>query len=304
MAFKYFREKKTASFFFSRVDHACVVSLKEDLELLGYNVIFFEVDRNGSFNVEVLIEKIKEEKKMGHDCFINFTYINNESGVVWPISIAEKIKNETNAYVHLDAVQLVGKIKDWENLSNHLDAYTFSGHKFGAMKGVGFSFIKKASPFSPLLLGGNQQKGLRAGTENALGIYSIKLALEDIKENFNSDELSAGKNLIESGLIKLIEDKGEVVALNSIHRNLNTIFLVIRGQKAEILSAKFDLQGIDLSTGSACSSGIIKENRILMSMGYSFDDSRSSLRFSFSPLMTQSDAQEYIKKIEDVMLKL
>ena len=179
----------------------------------------------------------------------------------------------------------------WDFLSSALDSYTFSGHKFGALKGVGFSFVKKVIEISPLLVGGNQQLGLRAGTENALGIYSLKLALEDMKDQFSANNLLIAKNEIESKLIKLVGNKGEVVAVNSAHRNLNTIFLILYGLKAEVLSVKFDLLGVDLSTGSACSSGIIKENRILMSMGYSYEDSRSALRFSFSPLMTTVDAQ-------------
>ena len=189
----------------------------------------------------------------------------------------------------------------WDFLSSALDSYTFSGHKFGALKGVGFSFVKKVIEISPLLVGGNQQLGLRAGTENALGIYSLKLALEDMKDQFSANNLLIAKNEIESKLIKLVGNKGEVVAVNSAHRNLNTIFLILYGLKAEVLSVKFDLLGVDLSTGSACSSGIIKENRILMSMGYSYEDSRSALRFSFSPLMTTVDAQKYFGIIENVL---
>jgi cysteine desulfurase len=301
VALKYFKEKKVASFFFSIVDHACVVQLKDDLEALGHHVFFFKVNHEGLFNVEELITRMTHEELLGHDTFMNFTYINNETGIVWPLSLAVKIKEATKTYVHVDAVQLVGKIPDWNKLTPVLDAYTFSGHKFGALKGVGFSFVKKDLKFSPLLVGGNQQLGLRPGTENAIGIYSLKLALEDINEHFSVTELQEAKNDIESQLINLIGAKGEVVGLRSPERNLNTIFLVLHGQKAEILSAKFDLLGVDLSTGSACSSGIIKENRILMSMGYSFDDSRSSLRFSFSPLMKKSEAQKYFEKIESVL---
>jgi cysteine desulfurase len=304
VAFKYFKEKKVASFFFSTVDHACVIQLKNDLEALGHHVFFFDVNRDGIFATDELIKKINQEKDKGHDSFINFTYVNNETGVVWPLDLASKIKSQTGAFIHVDAVQLVGKIANWNYLSPELDGHTFSGHKFGALKGIGFSFIKKDMEFSPLLVGGNQQLGLRAGTENALGIYSLKLALEGIREQFKASELLEAKSYIESKLISLISSKlgpkGEVVAINSPERNLNTIFLILYGQKAEILSAKFDLQGVDLSTGSACSSGIIKENRILMNMGYRFDDSRSSLRFSFSPLMKKSDAQRYFEKIESI----
>jgi cysteine desulfurase len=278
-----------------------VVQLKDSLEALGHQVFFFAVNRDGQFSSDDLIKKVNDEKLKGCDCFLNFTYLNNETGVVWPLTEAIKIKEATGAFVHVDAVQLVGKIADWEKLSPKLDAYTFSGHKFGALKGIGFSFIKKELHFSPLLVGGNQQHGLRAGTENAFGIYSLKLALEDIKEKFRADELLEAKNSIETKLKNLIGTKGEIVAIQAPHRNLNTIFIILPGQKAEILSAKFDIAGVDLSTGSACSSGIIKENRILMNMGYSFDESRSSLRFSFSPFMTKADAQKYFEKIESVL---
>ena len=277
------------------------MQLKDDLEDLGHKVFFFPVDNNGLFNEEELIKRINTEKNKGIDSYLNLTYLNNESGVVWPLSLALKIKEATNAFVHVDAVQLVGKIPNWNLLAPALDAYTFSGHKFGALKGVGFSFVKKDLDFTPLLVGGNQQTGLRAGTENALSIYSIKLALEDFNENFKADELLDAKKYIEAKISELIVGKGEIVAINSPVRNLNTIFLILHGQKAEVLSAKFDLNGIDLSTGSACSSGIIKENRILMSMGYSSDDSRASLRFSFSPFMNKSDAVIYFEKIESVL---
>jgi cysteine desulfurase len=300
-AIKFFKEKKKVSFFFSEVDHACVVQLKDDLELFGHKVHFFSVDKNGLFDQEKLIKSIQHETSEGRESYLNYTYVNNESGVVWPLEWAEEIKKETSAFIHVDAVQVVGKIPAWEMLSTALDAYTFSGHKFGALKGIGFSFINADLEFTPLIVGGTQQDGLRAGTENALGVYSIKLALHDMKELFKPHELALAKNEIESSLVEFIGKKGEIVARNSPHRNLNTIFLVLHGQKAETLSAKFDMMGIDLSTGSACSSGIIKENRILMAMGYSYEDSRSCIRFSFSPFMNKEDAVKYLEKIKTVL---
>ena len=301
LAFKFFKEKKQVSFFFSEVDHACVVQLKDDLEILGHKVYFFSVDKNGLFDQPKLIKNILKETSEGRESYINYTFVNNETGVVWPLSWAEEIKKETQAFIHVDAVQIVGKISNWEMLSSDLDAYTFSGHKFGALKGIGFSFVNTDVEFSPLIVGGTQQAGLRAGTENALGVHSIKLALHDMKENFKPDELGLAKNEIEAGLVEFIKDKGEVVARAAPFRNLNTIFLVLHGQKAETLSAKFDMMGIDLSTGSACSSGIIKENRILMALGYSYEDSRSSLRFSFSPFMGKENVASYLEKIKSVL---
>ncbi len=301
LAFRFFKEQKKVSFFFSQVDHACVNQLKDDLESLGHKVYFFPVDKNGLFDQSELIKNILKETSEGRESYLNYTYVNNETGVVWPLFWAEDIKKETNAFIHVDAVQVVGKIPNWETLSSKLDAYTFSGHKFGSLKGVGFTFLNKEVHLSPLIVGGTQQEGLRAGTENALGIYSLKLALHEMKENFRPEELSLAKNEIEESLVAFIGDRGEVVGRSSPHRNLNTIFLVLHGQKAEVLSTKFDMMGIDLSTGSACSSGIIKESRVLMAMGYSYEDARSALRFSFSSFMKKNEVASYVEKIKSVL---
>jgi len=301
IALKFFNEHKKASFFFSEVDHACVIELKDFLETLGHKVIFFQVDKNGVFHKENVINLILKEKTQGSEPFLNYTYVNNESGVVWPLSWAVEIKNQSSAFIHVDAVQIVGKIPNWNELDQALDAYTFSGHKFGSLKGIGFSFLQNKSQFPALITGGTQQEGLRAGTENALGIYSLKLALLDMTLNFNSHELAHAKDIIEKGMIEFIGPKGEVVGVLNPNRNLNTIFLILYGQKAESLSIKFDMNSIDVSTGSACSSGIIKESRVLMKMGYKSEEARSALRFSFSPYMTKEEASSYLDKIKSVL---
>lgn len=303
-ALKYFSQKKSISFFFSSVDHQAIINLEEDLKLLGHNVFYFEINSDGEFDKNLLLKNILDEEKKNKNVFLNYTVINNESGVVWPLDFISEIKTKTSTIVHVDAVQLVGKIENWDKLNPLVDAYTFSGHKFGSLKGVGFSFIKKMSPYKALITGGNQQFGLRSGTENALGIYSIKLALEEIIENFNASELKSAKEFIEVEILNFLKEKANIVAYNSSFRNLNTIFLIIKNSKAELVSMKFDMNQIDISTGSACSSGIIKENRVLLSMGYTKEESKSAVRFSFSPFMTLKDAQNYSKKIIDVLAKL
>lgn len=247
---------------------------------------------------------MQDKKAEGFALAMNFTYINNETGIIWPLTLAESIKEQTGAFIHVDAVQLVGKMKNWQKLSSALDSFTFSGHKFGSLKGQGFTFLKKQSPVSPLITGGNQQSGLRAGTENAAAIYSIKLALEEFAEKFNAEALLLAKTFLESELEKIIEGKGEIVGAKNQNRNLNTIFIMFNGLKAEIVSARFDILGMDVSTGSACSSGVIKENRILMNMGFSKDNSKSGIRFSFSPFLSLDDARNYLKNIESALSQI
>ena len=290
IAFFNFKNKKKCTFFFSTVDHSAVVNLEEDLKTFGHEVYFFSVNENGEFDADDLILKINKVKGNGSIVILNYTYINNESGVVWPLSIASKIKLATDAIIHVDAVQLVAKIPHWEILDNALDAYTFSGHKFGALKSVGFTFIKKSIDLSPWLVGGEQQDKLRAGTENALGIYSLKLALQDIVESFSPDILIKFKEEFELFL------KGKVIIVGekALERNLNTILAIFKGHKNNDLSIAFDMQGIEVSTGSACSAGIVKENKILLHMGFNTDQAQSVIRFSLSPTMNQTEAEQII----------
>jgi cysteine desulfurase len=296
-----FKNKNKSLFVFSSVDHQAVLSLQADLELLGHEVLIFDVDRNGEFDENLLINIINKKAVNFFHVYLNFTYINNETGVVWPLDIASRIKAATNAYVYVDAVQLVGKIVNWQNISNLLDGYFFSAHKFGALKGVGFTFIKKDSPYRALITGGSQQDNRRAGTENALGIYSVKLALEEVLAEQNVDELLNAKNIIEKNIELLLNGRGVIVGKSAKFRNANTIFFVIFGEKAELLSMKFDMHNMDVSTGSACSSGIIKENRVLLSMGYSKEDSRAAIRLSFSPFLNSSMVKSYTEQINSVI---
>ena len=299
LAFQGFKDKKTYTFFFSKTDHACVFNLKEDLEILGHQVFYFDVDKNGAFDIDQLIEKMKKTENP----VMNFTSVNNETGVVWPWEWAQRIVREAGALVHVDAVQRIGKVLDWQNLPTDLSAFTFSGHKFGSLKGIGFTFLKKDIALSPLIIGGTQQNGKRAGTENALGVCTLKLALEDYEAQFSGLELKQAHKHLEEKIHTIIKGFAELVAPEA-EKNLNTFFVVFPGMKAEVLSMNFDMEGVDLYTGSACSSGVIKENRVLIAMGYSKEDSRAALRFSFSPFMSFNEAVEYGNQIERILKTL
>lgn len=298
IAFHHFKQKEKVSFYLSYFDHACVISLEEDLKALGHDVYFFGADKNGELKKNELLNLLRNDQN--NSKYLNYTWVNNETGVIWPLADAVEIKAIPGVFIHVDAVQSVGKITDWEVLNKELDAYTYSAHKFGAIKGVGFSFVNKKSIFYPLIQGGSQQEGLRSGTENALGIYTIKLALEDMKSSFNAEELASAKNFLEQSLKDHYGDRIEILCAGASRRNLNTIFLLVKDQNGQGLSMKFDMQGIELSTGSACSSGIVKENRLAMQLGHTAEISRSTLRFSFMPEMKLADAKVYLEKIKTI----
>ena len=293
-----FAEKERVHFVHSCVDHSCVYNLRDELELYGHEVSTFGVDENGDYDIDEVITLLK---KSSSPTLLNFTWVNNENGVVWSLSDLSRIKEETNCFIHVDSVQSIGKIEGWNTLNQVVDAYTFSGHKFGAMKGVGFSFVKEDFPFCSMMRGGGQQEGMRSGTENTNGIYSLKLALEEVIKNQNFNELNRSKNYIEDSVNSVLSGDARIVSKNASRRNGNTIYLVLPGKKADILITAFDLAKMDVSSGSACSSGAILPSRVLLAMGVREDDAKSALRFSFSYELRLEEAQEYAEKIISVL---
>ncbi len=280
-------------------DHSCIVNQRDHVELLGGGFHLLDVDESGLYQEDEVIAFINS---LDGRVLFNHTYINNETGVVWDLLKAQKIKEATNCFIHVDAVQLIGKWKDIK-LEDSIDSYTFSAHKFGGMKGVGFSFISTGNDFNcSLIRGGGQQESLRSGTENVFGIYSIKLALESILESFNFEKSLKNKEHLETTLLKRYADKITIVGENS-PRNANTTYLIVKDVKTDILITAFDMAGIDLSSGSACSSGAIKPSRVLMSMGFSEDEAKNSIRMSFSPkLDCMKEATDKITKVFDRFL--
>ncbi len=293
------KKNPNGHFFCSSIDHSSVVNLGEFLEQFGVSTHVFKVDKNGDFDLNNLISQINQFA--GAPCLLNYTYVNNVIGVVWDLKWAEEIKRQTNCKIHVDAVQVPGKIKDWQSLNPKLDAYTFSGHKFGAFKGVGFTFFRPDFEFAPLLSGGSQQEGLRSGTENPVGIFSIKLALDNLIKNFNYDRLSKAKCLIESSLKNLLGERGEIISLNAKIRNANTIYFIQKFENSEVLKMKFDLSGIDIGTGSACSSGTSLPDRVILALGYDADLAKSGIRLSFGPFMDEELAAKYLEKIKSIL---
>ncbi|MCK5882555.1 MAG: aminotransferase class V-fold PLP-dependent enzyme [Bacteriovoracaceae bacterium] len=285
------RDGNIIHFFYSPTDHPCVFNLKESLQLVGHKVYPIDIDGNGNFDENVLIERMKSLGDV--PILLNYTSVNNETGVVWDLERVARVKKQTGCYVHVDCAQAPGKIRGWDKLNTHLDCYTYSGHKFGALKGVGFSFIKKEFQFSPLIIGGGQQDGMRSGTVNVLGVMSMHLAIRELKENFSPDDMEQGLKYIHDALQELFGDKGYIVA-DKMTKNLNTISLIIKNNKSDVMLAAFDIAGIELSAGSACSAGILSPSRVLMSMGVDENDAKSFIRLSFGPDLSLELAKDYV----------
>lgn len=282
-----------------KADHSCVVKQKEFVEILGGHYHELDVSSEGDF---LFNDSLSYIKKLTGSVLINYTLINNETGVIWDLEDIIKIKSETMALVHVDAVQMIGKIPcEFFKLSQELDFYTFSGHKFGALKGVGFTFIKdRMKYFSSLIQGGGQQAKMRSGTENVTGIYSIKLALEEIKKVCCANNLGESKKYIEEKLQETFGQRIKIISKNAKRRNLNTIYLIFNGARTDTMLMAFDMAQVDIGSGSACSSGAVEPSRVLLAMGHTKEEAKSSLRISLSPCAKLEDAPEIFGKLETI----
>jgi len=255
------REKKKLLICTANTDHSATSSLKE--RFWGDHVEFFDLKLlpDLSYDHESNLEALKRYKSDNPESFILYhhLWVHNETGLVSPLNDLKPFKSIEGLFLHIDSVQAPGKILDWRNLVVG-DMFSFSSHKFGSLKGMGFSFFSKKIKYFPLLTGGGQQKDLRSGTENVLGVQSIKLALEDllkvdIEQTYRlRDELK--------GFLKLeLKDLGGV--LEVYPANSNTIYFYLNHLTSDISLALFDLHGLMISAGSACSSGTARPSSVL-----------------------------------------
>lgn len=277
-------------------DHSAVRSCAEYLVTQNCSIHEIAVNENGEINFSQLEDVLSQLKN--NNVLLNITWVNNETGVVANLNSVIKLKEKFSFTLHLDAAQAPGKIAHFAKLPEEAEAVTFSGHKFGALTGTGFSLIKKDLKLIPLIHGGGQQNNWRSGTENTIGILSLHLAMEELLNKFNPPELAEAKKIIESDLKQNLGDQIIVTGEKTV-RNLNTINLIFKKLPSDQMLMLFDLKKIELSAGSACSSGRLKPSHVLTKMGFG-NLALHGLRFSFSPHMTRSDAKLYSEAILSV----
>lgn len=268
---------------YSKVDHPAVTSLSS--KYFGSHVKHFELLRDDKLNYlhEKNFELLKDKKDDNPDLIILYhhLWVHNETGQVSNLDELDLLKNIPELYIHVDAVQAPGKIIEWQNLT-HGDIWSFSAHKFGSLKGIGFTFYKNEIEFHPLILGGSQQSGLRAGTENIHGVKSISLALSDLLKV----DISNTANLRERLVLFL---KNELTNIGSLIEGpimaSNTIYFYLNDYPSDIALALFDVHGLEISAGSACTSGTSKSSAVLLQkdlIEVSKNGLRISLPFNFT----------------------
>ena len=291
-------------FFWAASDHSAVVNQANYLKHFECPLSFLPASKEGPINFSLVDAR--------GPLFLNITWINNETGFVVPLNFLKELKNkfQDNIFIHLDCAQLPFKIEEWNHIPEEVDAATFSGHKFGAMKGCGFSLFKKKriNLIEALISGGGQENNIRSGTENLMGIASVLLALEEGVKKFNSKkyhEVISYRNKIEKILEEKLGDKIGIVRPKEDHlRASNTILVIFKEKKSDEVLIHFDLAGIDVGTGPACASLSLRPSRVLLNMGFSEREAKGAIRISFDYFLESADYLALEEALLKVILKL
>jgi cysteine desulfurase len=282
----------------SRVEHPAVLTVCRELENRGYTVIELAVDKYGRLDLEQLAENLDDDTAL-----VTIMYANNETGVIFPIDEISRMTANKGIIFHTDAVQVVGKIP--LNLSkNNVDLLSLSGHKLHGPKGVGVLYVRKGTRLTPYMLGGHQEFGRRAGTENVPGIVGLGKACELAAKNIE-EENNKVKNLRDK-LENAILDKCLDSMLNGDKENRlpNTANISFKYIEGEAILLMLDQYGICASSGSACTSGSLEPSHVLRAMGVPFTAAHGSIRFSLSRYNTEEEVDYTIEKMPAIVNQL
>jgi len=282
----------------SAIEHPSVLNACRALEKQSIEVTYLPVDKNGIISVGALMEAIRPTTRL-----VSIMLANNEIGTMQPIAKIGKQLRARKILLHTDAVQAVGHIP--VNVKSlHIDFLTASAHKFNGAKGTGIVYTRVGIDLFPMIYGGEQEHGLRAGTESVAGIVSAGYAAEEsavvMKENAKKLD-----DMVKT-TIEYIQAAIPAMQINGDTKNMlpGIINLCFDGVLGESLMHLLDLKGICVSTGSACASGIDKPSHVLLALGLTEQQAKSSIRISYGRYNTMNEAETIAAAICDAYGKL
>ncbi len=280
------------------IEHEAVLVTLKALARRGWTVTLLPVDTSGIVSPDALQAAITPSTAL-----VSVMHANNEIGTIQPIAELGRIAHATGALFHTDAVQSAGKIPvNVRELG--VDLLSLSAHKFYGPKGVGALWIKRGTRVNAILTGGKHERSRRAGTENVAGIAGLGAAAQLVVSKLPAEtaRLDALRNKIEEAV--LVTVPGTAVNGDRERRVPNTTNISFEGIEAESLLIALDLEGIAVSTGSACSSGTLEPSHVLRAMGLSAHRTQNSIRISLGAVNTDAEANAFIHKLPTVVAKL
>ena len=291
-----FPEKR--EFVTSTIEHPAVEETAVYLEKKGYRVSYVPVDRYGVVDLDFLRDAVTPQTAL-----VSIMHANNEIGTIEPVSEIVRIAKDKGAYVHTDSVQTFGKL-DFGVEDLGVDLLSVSSHKIYGPKGVGALYVRKGTPLLPFLHGGHQERGMRAGTENTIGIIGFGEAARILPEKFKTDKPRIER--LAARLQKGIEERIPKVRLNGhperrVKSTLNYSFL---GLEAEAVLLALATKEIYVSTGSACSAESEEVSHVLTAIGLKPEIARSTVRMSLGRFTTDADIDIVLRELPEIIDKL
>lgn len=280
------------------IEHPCILESSQCLKEKGSEVNYLAVDKYGKIDLKELEDTITENTGL-----VSVMMANNEIGTLQDIKVISEVAHGKGALFHTDAVQAVGKIPiNVEDLG--VDFLTMSGHKIYGPKGIGALYVKQGMGFCPLIRGGHQERGRRAGTENTLGIAGLAKAIE-MREKEMADEqkrLLTYKEMLREGLLRDVPD----IEFNGHPTDAlaNTLNVSFKGAEGEAILLYLDIEGVAASTGSACASGSLDPSHVLLATGLSAEEAHGSVRISMGRETTKQDIEHFLKVTPSVISKI
>jgi len=280
------------------VEHPAILSLCEYLEKDGYKVHYLKVDERGRLDMKEYMGLLSDRVAI-----VSVMWANNESGTLFPVEDMAMLAKSAGVMFHTDAVQAVGKLP--LNLKDSaIDMLSLSGHKLHAPKGIGVLYLRRNTRFRPLLRGGHQERGRRAGTENTASIIALGRACELALDHMEYEKtfVRTMRDRLEQGILKSVPncfvtgDPG-----NRLPNTCNIAFEYIEGEAILLLLNK---QGIAASSGSACTSGSLEPSHVMRAMGIPFTAAHGTVRFSLSRYNGMQEIERVIEAVPPIVAQL
>jgi cysteine desulfurase len=282
----------------TQVEHPGVMNVCKFLETQGHRVTYLPVDGEGRLNLDDLKSVVTADTAL-----VSIMWANNETGVVFPAEEAARIAHAKGALFHTDAVQAAGKLPI--NLKDaKIDMLSLSGHKLHAPKGIGVLYVKKGARFSPFLIGGHQEHGRRAGTENVPYIVGLGKAAELALLNMEKENsyVKGLRDRLQAGLLKTIKNvRVNGGGADRLPNTANISFEYVEGESILIMLSE---KGVCASSGSACTSGSLEPSHVMMSMAVPQTYAHGSIRFSFSVYNTEAEVDAVLKELPPIIERL
>ena len=282
----------------STVEHPAILNLGKDLERRGYTVVKIPVDSLGRLDMDRAREMIDADTAV-----VSVMWANNETGNLYPVEALAELAHRAGALFHTDAVQAAGKVP-FKLRDMNIDMLSVSGHKFHAPKGIGALYVRRGVRFRPFIVGGHQERGRRAGTENVPYIVGMGVAAELAMANFEKENTYVRqlRDDLHNRLVAAIPSvrvNGDVE-----HRLPNTTNLSFEYIEGESILMHMDIHGICASSGSACTTGSLEPSHVMRAMGVPYTAAHGAIRFSFSRYNTQEDVDTVVEVLPGIIEKI